>query len=85
VEYVSVLKVETSSGYMPRSGIARYSKAIHFKKGEECNMRVFGERNKIAADLFGPCVCVERGLSTRVGKVWMDDRQTHTQESLCGI
>ena len=38
-----------------------------------------------AADLLGPCVCVERGLSTRVGKAWMNDRQTHTQESLCGI
>lgn len=35
--------------------------------------------------LLGPCVCVERGLSTRVGKAWMNDRQTHTQESLCGI
>jgi hypothetical protein len=38
-----------------------------------------------AADLLGPCVCVERGLSTRVGKAWMNERQTHTQESLFGI
>jgi hypothetical protein len=42
---------------------------------------------KDAADLLGPCVCVERGLSTRVGKAWMSDKQTdtHTQESSCGI
>ena len=33
-----------------------------------------------AADLLGPYVCVERGLSTRVGKAWMDDRQTHAGE-----
>ena len=33
-----------------------------------------------AADPLGPCVCVERGLSTRVGKAWMNDRQTHTGE-----
>jgi hypothetical protein len=39
----------------------------------------------LATDLLGSCVCVERGLSTRVGKAWMNDRQTHTQESLCGI
>jgi hypothetical protein len=38
-----------------------------------------------AADLLGPCVCVERGLSSRVGKAWMSDKQTHTQESSCGI
>jgi hypothetical protein len=44
-----------------------------------------GRVSQDAADLLGPCVCVERGLSTRVGKAWMDDRQTHTQESLCGI
>jgi hypothetical protein len=39
----------------------------------------------LAADLLGPCVCVERGLSTRVGKAWMSNKQTHTQESSCGI
>ena len=39
----------------------------------------------LAADLLGPCVCVERGFSTLVGKAWMNDRQTHTQESLCEI
>jgi hypothetical protein len=33
-----------------------------------------------ATDPLGPCVCLERGLSTRVGKVWMNDRQTHTGE-----
>jgi hypothetical protein len=38
-----------------------------------------------AADLLGPCVCVERGLSMRVGKAWMSGKQTHTQESSCGI
>ena len=32
------------------------------------------------ADSLGPCVCVERGLSTRVGKAWMSDKQTHTGE-----
>jgi hypothetical protein len=43
------------------------------------------DKGRTAADLLGPCVCVERGLSTWVGKAWMNDRQTHRQESLCGI
>ncbi|EDL38697.1 mCG1039706 [Mus musculus] len=35
-----------------------------------------------AADLLGPYVCVERGLSTRVGKAWMmTDR--HTRRRVC--
>ena len=37
-------------------------------------------KHSFVADLLGPCVCVERGLSTRVGKAWMDDRQTHAGE-----
>jgi hypothetical protein len=36
--------------------------------------------SKTAIDLLGPCVCVEQGLSMRVGKVWMSDKQTHTGE-----
>jgi hypothetical protein len=36
-----------------------------------------------AADLLGPCVWVERGLSTRVGKAWMSDKQTHTHRRVC--
>jgi hypothetical protein len=59
------------------------------REGRDLGGREKGRGGKsggsIAADLLGPCVCVERGLSTRVGKAWMNDRQTHTQESLCGI
>jgi hypothetical protein len=46
---------------------------------------VGGKMRSSAVDSLGPCVCVERGLSTRVGKAWMSDKQTHTQESSCGI
>ncbi|EDL36641.1 mCG1041629 [Mus musculus] len=27
-----------------------------------------------ATDPLGPCVCVEQGLSTWVGKAWMNDK-----------
>jgi hypothetical protein len=33
VEHVSLLPVETSSGYMPRRGIARYSGRTDFQSG----------------------------------------------------
>ena len=79
---------------MPQSQLGGRKKQSKEGRGREGPEHERGQRQKDrdmimhwmgAADLLGPCVCVERGLSMRVGKVWMNDRQTHTQESLCGI